>query len=195
MFLTKPCFFFQSLSFVCWGGQICRHLQLLVDSWGFEYWSTKHNSLWGFNQSQCLGSFRASVKIVIYCWKMLPGVQKVGWISMILNQIASPNETYICSIYQLATVSLGLCIFIYTGIYIYMYTIGYLYLPVYTELGGAITKMPIKMCILRTLPRTCQKHRHESPRNFSHRNLTTRYGTNIVSWFANTTLDIYMERW
>ena len=32
-----------------------------------------------------------------------------------------------------------------------MYTIGYLYLPVYTELGGAITKMPIKMCILRCL--------------------------------------------
>ena len=112
---------FFSISIFCLlGGQICRHLQLLVDSWGFEYWSTKHNSLWGFNQSQCLGSFRASVKIVIYCWKMLPGVQKVGWISMILNQIASPNETYICSIYQLATVSLGLCIFIYTGIYIYI---------------------------------------------------------------------------
>ena len=72
---------------------------------------------------------------------------------------ASPNETYICSIDQLATVSLGLCIFSYIPAYIYIYipayiyiciyiyTIGYLYLPVYTELGGAITKILIKMCM------------------------------------------------
>ena len=40
---------------------------------------------------------------------------------------------------------------IYIYRHIYIYTVGYLHLPVYTELGGAITKMPIKMCIFRCL--------------------------------------------